>query len=136
MVSIFGRSDIPIGTGLSSSVALEIATLRALRVAFELDVSDVVLAQTAQRAEVESWGAGRNHGSDGVQSRLRTRGAVSRYALSVFRTDRIPPRLDLVVLDSGVAHQHAGGDDLTRPREADEAARQLGVTRLRDLSVG
>src|SRR4051812_31653920 len=50
------RSNVPIGSGLSSSAALEIATLRAVRAAFDLDITDVALAQTAQRAEVEFVG--------------------------------------------------------------------------------
>src|SRR5579859_2543575 len=45
-------SDVPLGAGLSSSAALEVALLRALREAFGLaDLDDVQLALLGQRAE-------------------------------------------------------------------------------------
>ena len=61
-------SNVPIGVGLSSSAALEVATLRALRTLLNVQLDDVRLAQLAQRAEVHACGrALRNHGSDGRQ---------------------------------------------------------------------
>jgi galactokinase len=50
-------STVPVGSGLSSSAALLVATMRALREAFALDLDDVTLARLAQRAEVEFVGA-------------------------------------------------------------------------------
>jgi galactokinase len=47
----------------------------------------------------------------------------------------LPPSLGLVVIDSGVAHQHASGDYVTRRRESEEAAKRLGVERLRDVPM-
>jgi galactokinase len=47
----------------------------------------------------------------------------------------LPDKLALVVINSGVAHQHAGGDYVTRRRESEEAAGLLGVKRLRDASL-
>jgi galactokinase len=52
-----------------------------------------------------------------------------------FERITLPEALELVVLDSGVPHQHAGGDYATRRRESEEAARALGVERLRDVGV-
>jgi galactokinase len=40
----------------------------------------------------------------------------------------------LVVIDSGITHQHAGGAYGTRRRESFEAAARLGVAHLRDLT--
>jgi len=130
------RSEVPIGSGLSSSAALEVATLRALRTAFELDLPDVALAQTAQRAEVEFVGV-----PVGIMDQMASSLASEHAALFLdtrslyFERIAFPSNFELVVLDSGVAHQHAGGDYVTRRREAEEAARQLGVPRLRDLSM-
>src|SRR4051794_1348088 len=39
------RSDVPLGSGLSSSAALEVAVLRALRAAFDLTLSDIDVAR-------------------------------------------------------------------------------------------
>jgi galactokinase len=130
------RSDVPIGSGLSSSAALEVATLRALRTAFGLDLPDVTLAQTAQRAEVQFVGV-----PVGIMDQMASSLAGEHEALFLdtrslyFERIPFPSNLELVVLDSGVAHQHASGDYVTRRREADEAARQLGVRQLRDVSV-
>ena len=42
----------------------------------------------------------------------------------------------LAVINSGVAHQHAGGDYRTRRAESERAAALLGVPALRDVGVG
>jgi galactokinase len=129
-------SEIPIGSGLSSSAALEVATLRALRAAFDLALPDVDLARIAQRAEVEFVGV-----PVGIMDQMASSLAADHEALFLdtrtlfFERIALPPALDLVVLDSGVAHRHAGGEYVARRREANEAARRLGVTRLRDISA-
>src|SRR5947209_5399251 len=50
-------SDVPVGSGLSSSAALLTAVLRALRTAFGLDLDDRSLARLCQRVENEFVGA-------------------------------------------------------------------------------
>jgi galactokinase len=128
------RSDVPLGSGLSSSAALEVATLRAIRAAFDLPLGDIELARAAQRAEVEFVGA-----PVGIMDQMAASLAGERHALFldtrslVFERIALPESLDLVVIDSGVAHQHVSGDYATRRRESEEAARRLGVGRLRDL---
>lgn len=127
------RSDVPVGAGLSSSAALEISTLRAIRAGFRLPLSDIDLARAGQRAEVEFVGA-----PVGIMDQMASSLAGERNALFLdtrtlaFELIPLPRGLDLVVIDSGVAHQHAGGDYVTRRRESEEAARLLGVDRLRD----
>jgi galactokinase len=129
-------SDVPLGSGLSSSAALEIATMRALREAFGLSIPDVRMAQLAQRAEVDFVGA-----PVGIMDQMACTLAGERDALFLdtrslaFEQISLPAELELVVIDSGVAHQHAGGDYVTRRRESEEAARQLGVSRLRDVDL-
>ena len=129
-------SDVPLGSGLSSSAALEIAALRAVRAAFELPIADVALARIAQRAEVEFVGA-----PVGIMDQMACSLAGEREALFLdtrtLKYERIPlpAGLELVVIDSGVAHQHAGGDYVTRRRESEEAARLLGVERLREVGI-
>src|SRR5687767_14406033 len=50
-------SEVPLGGGLSSSAALEVALLRALRTALELPLDDLALALLAHRAEHDFVGA-------------------------------------------------------------------------------
>jgi galactokinase len=129
-------SSVPLGSGLSSSAALEVATMRALRSAFALDIDDVELARIAQRAEVEFVGA-----PVGIMDQMAASLADERAALFLdtrtleFERLPLPSQLELVVINSGVAHQHAGGDYVTRRRESEEAARMLGVERLRDVGL-
>src|SRR3954454_8092846 len=49
-------SNVPSGAGLSSSAALEVALLRALRKAFDLELTDVRLAQLGRAAETDFIG--------------------------------------------------------------------------------
>ena len=127
------RSEVPVGSGLSSSAALEIATLRALRAAWDLPLSDVELAQIGQRAEVDFVGA-----PVGIMDQMASCLAGERSALFLdtrslaFEHLPLPASLELVVINSGVTHQHAGGDYVTRRKESEAAARLLGVERLRD----
>lgn len=129
------NSDVPVGSGLSSSAALEVAVLRALRCAFDLPLDDVELARLAQRAEVEFVGA-----PVGIMDQMASSLADERAALFLdtrtlaYEPVPLPSRLELLVIDSGVAHQHAGGGYSIRRRESEEAARLLGVTKLRDAS--
>jgi galactokinase len=48
---------------------------------------------------------------------------------------RLPDTLELVVINSGVAHEHAAGDYRTRRAECVEAAARLGVPELRDCDA-
>jgi galactokinase len=129
-------SSVPLGSGLSSSAALEIALLRALRSAFDLDIADVPLARLGQRAENEFVGA-----PCGVMDQMACSLAEDRVALFLdtrsLEFDRVPlpSGTDLVVVNSGVTHHVAGADYATRRRECEDAARQLGVPQLRDLEV-
>ena len=50
----------------------------------------------------------------------------------VYESIPLPDTADLAVVDSGIAHQHAGGDYATRRRESFAAAAALGVDYLRD----
>ena len=130
------ESDVPPGSGLSSSAALEVALLRALREAFGLDLDDVELALAGQKAENEFVGA-----PVGIMDQMASNLADESTALFLdtrdLRYEKIPLPADaeLVVIDSGVSHQHAGGEYRTRRQEVERAAELLGVQQLRDLDV-
>ena len=127
------ESSVPLGSGLSSSAALLVSLLRALRTALDVAIDDVRLARMAQRAEVEFVGA-----PVGIMDQMACSLASEGVALFLdtrtlaFERITLPPSLQLAVVNSGITHQHAGGDYVTRRRESEEAARQLGIERLRD----
>ena len=129
-------SDVPVGSGLSSSAALEVGLLRALRTAFALDLDDVRLALIGQRAENEFVGA-RVGVMDQMAASLADEGTALFLDTRSLAYERVtlPADVELVVLNSGVAHDHAAGDYNTRRGECERAAALLGVAQLRDLTA-
>jgi galactokinase len=129
-------SDIPIGAGLGSSGALGVALLRAAREAFGLSIEDVAIAQLAQRAEREIVGS-----QAGIMDQMAASLALENEALFLdcrslaFQRIPLPPEVDLVVVHSGVTHQHSAGEYNERRRQCEEAAKALGVPELRDTST-
>jgi galactokinase len=129
------RSDIPPGAGLASSAALEVALLRAIRDAFGLSLDDLSLALVAHRGENDFVGA-----RVGTMDQLAA--SLGRQGEALFidtRTNEVQPipfpsSMALIVIDSGIAHQHATGGYNARRTECEDAARLIGVPALRDAT--
>ncbi len=130
------RSTVPLGSGLSSSAALQVAILRGLRDLFELTLDDVTLAKLGQRAEVDFVGA-----PVGIMDQMASSLAQPGVALFIdtrslaYEQVHLPADTELAVINSGVAHNHAAGDYRTRRAECERAAGLLGVPALRDLGL-
>jgi galactokinase len=133
------RSDVPLGGGLSSSASLEVALLRAIRAAFDLDLDDLRLARLGQVAENDFVGA-----RCGIMDQMSASLADAHAALFVdtrsldYRRVPLPAAADLVVIHSGVAHRIAEGHGVqseynARRADCEQAAALLGVPQLRDL---
>jgi galactokinase len=102
-----------------------------------LDMDDVSLAKMAQAAETDFVGAPVGVMDPMVCSLGRANEALFLDTRTLHTTRvPLPPSIELVVIDSGVKHQHANGEYVTRRRESFEAARLLGVEHLRDLGPG
>jgi galactokinase len=127
-------SAVPLGSGLSSSAALSVSLLRALRRAFALALHDVDIARIGQRSENEFVGAQVGI-MDPMAASLADEGTALFLDARSLRFERIPlpAGADLVVLHSGVAHNHAAGDYNSRRAECERACTLLGVGQLRDL---
>jgi galactokinase len=129
-------SAVPLGSGLSSSAALSVSLMRALRSAFGLDLDDVRIARLGQRSENQFVGA-----MVGIMDPLAASLADEGTALFLdsrtlqFERVPLPAWAELVVIDSGVAHNHAAGDYNTRRAECERACALLGVGQLRDLGA-
>ena len=129
-------SNVPLGSGLSSSAALEVALLRGLRDLFGLALDDVKVAQLGQRAENDFVGA-----PVGLMDQMAASLADEHAALFLdtrtlqYETVPLPQGTALVVLNSGVSHSHASGDYRTRRAECEQASALLGVEQLRDVGV-
>jgi galactokinase len=129
-------SRVPLGSGLSSSAALEIALGRALRQVFHVPLDDVALAVAARRAETDFVGA-----PVGIMDQMACSLADTSGALLIdtrtleYSAVPLPSSAALIVIDSGVTHKHAGGEYRTRRQECSEAAVALGVAELRDVAM-
>ncbi len=132
---VYVHTSLPVGAGLSSSAALEIAMLRALRTLLGLPFDDVTLARMAQRAEVNYAKV-----NCGIMDQMASSLADQEHMLFIdartldHRLQRLPPDSELIVIDSGVPRTLAGSKYNERRAECDEAARQLGVAALRDVA--
>lgn len=134
-LKIHVSSEVPMGSGLSSSAALEIAVLRALRRMLGLTLDDVVLAILAQQAEIRFA-----HVNCGIMDQMAASLAdcSNMLFLDTRSLDRrllpLPADSELIVIDSGVARTLATSKYNERRAECEEAASLLGVKALRDAT--
>lgn len=135
-VNIYVTSTVPIGVGLSSSAALEVATLKGLRSLLNLPIDDVQIAQIGQQAEIQY--AGLNCGiMDQMASSLADTHSMLFLDTRTLerRTLELPAGGEILVIDSGVHHELAAGSGYNQRRaQCEEAARLLGVKALRDIT--
>jgi len=127
-------SDVPINVGLSSSAALEVATLRALRALCGVELGDVEIARMAQRAEIEYAGV-----RCGIMDQMASSLAGLDRALFLdtrslaTRPVPLPEHSAILVLDSGLPRALAGSAYNRRRQECEAACRALGVASLREV---
>ena len=128
------ESQVPLGSGLSSSAALLIALGRAIREAWSLAIEDVDLAVLARKAETDFVGA-----PVGIMDQMACSLAPADGALFIdtrmlsYEAVGIPAGAELLVVDSGIRHEHVTGGYRQRRAECEAAAAALGVRSLRDL---
>ena len=132
-LNAFISSTVPSG-GLSSSAALEVATLRALRDLYGLELDDVALALRGVQVEHEFVGV-----LCGVMDQMASSLADTKTLLLIDtrslerRAVPLPPNSEVLVLDSGVPRRLAESGYNERRAQVEEASRLLGVTQLRDV---
>ncbi len=132
---VYVRTDLPVGSGLSSSAALEVAMLRALRTLLGLPFDDVALARMAQRAEIAYAKV-----NCGIMDQMAASLADTGHMLFIdartlaYQLHQMPTDSDMIVIDSGVPRSLAASKYNERRAECDAAAGQLGVPSLRDVT--
>ncbi|MEH2171834.1 galactokinase [Nostoc sp.] len=134
-LSVYVKSSVPMGSGLSSSAALEVATLRGLRQLLKLPIDDVEIAQFAQQAEIHYAGV-----QCGIMDQMASSLADTEHILFLDtrtlerRVMPLPENAEILVIDSGVPRTLATSGYNQRRAECEEAARSLGVKALRDIT--
>lgn len=129
-------SDLPVGSGLSSSAAIEIATLRALAALTGVTLDPVEAAQTARGVENGFIGM-----PCGIMDQFTV--SVGTPGSALFLDTRtlahepapLPPGHSFIVIHSGVSHKLATSGYATRVAECKAACDALGVAQLSDLGA-
>lgn len=135
------RGDVPLGAGLSSSAAIEVATGFALldQSGFSIDLRD--LAQVCQKAENEFVGARVGIMDQFVSCHGRAAHALLLDCRSLeYRLVKLPPGIRLVICNSMVKHEIGSSQYNVRRAECEQGVRTLrevlpGIRALRDVEL-
>jgi galactokinase len=128
--------DVPVGAGLSSSAALELATARAFAGLGGLAWEPVAMARLAQRAENEWVGV-----NCGIMDQLISAAGRSGHALLIdcrslqTRAVPLPPEASVVVLDTATRRGLVDSAYNERRAQCEAAAKLFGVGALRDVGA-
>lgn len=133
-------SDLPIGAGLSSSAAVELAFAVAWQAAADWQLERMQLAQACQFAENRYVGVG-----CGLMDQFACAHGVARHALLFdlrtlsWQPLPLPPETAIVIADSGVRRNLAASEYNQRRKECEQAVELLkqqlaNIHSLRDVS--
>ena len=139
--SLLVRGEVPIGAGLSSSAAIEVASALALLSLNCAKLSLPEVAQLCQRTENQFIGA-----RVGIMDQFVSCLGKAGHALLLdcrsleFKLIPIPDGLRLVICNTMVKHEHSSGAYNRRREECDEGVKLLsqwypGISALRDVSI-
>jgi len=127
-------SDVPVGAGLSSSAALEIAVARVALAAAGATLEPRELALLCQRAEhvhagtpcgiMDQWCVAHARSGEAI---LLDCGALA------WQPVRLPAGLRIEIADSGVRHRLRDGGYAARRADVEAAAQALGLVHLAEL---
>ncbi len=135
------ESEVPIGAGLSSSAAIEVATALALAELAGASPDRGQLARLCQRAENEFVGA-----RVGIMDQFVALHGQKDHALLLdcrsltFESLAIPDSVKLVISNTMVKHELASGEYNRRRADCEEAVRRLStalpsIRALRDVNL-
>jgi galactokinase len=129
-------STVPLGGGLSSSAALEVATATLLEVVTGKKLEPIEKALLCQKAEHEFAGM-----PCGIMDQfISTLGKENHLLLldcRSRRTELVPmsdPTVAVLIINTNVKHELTGSEYPTRRKQCEAAAQALGVPSLRDAT--
>jgi len=135
------HSEVPVGSGLSSSAALEVASALALQSLSGKTLPLKQIAKLCQSAENEFVGA-----HVGIMDQFVSCFGKEGHAVLIdcrsldFQLVPIPPAVDFVICNTMVKHELSGGEYNERRAQCEEGVRVLskfypGIKALRDVSA-
>jgi galactokinase len=129
------RGDVPIGAGLSSSAAVEVAAACAFAAVAGWEPEIVPTALACQRAENQWVGVG-----CGIMDQLVCLAGRKGHAVLIdcrslqWQLVPLPAKLAVVIMDTATRRDLADSEYNTRRSQCEQAARELGIRALRDVS--
>jgi galactokinase len=131
------ESSVPVGGGLSSSAALEVATATLIEAMTGTTLGLAPKALLCQKAE---------HDFAGVPC-----GIMDQFASTMCQVDHlmlldcrsqqveqipfVDPNITVLIINTNVKHELSGGEYGERRGQCESAARKLGVSSLRDVTL-
>ena len=140
--AVFG-GNIPLGAGLSSSAALEVATALALGAIYGIEKDKTTLAKICQKAE-NTWAGCPCGLLDQASSLYGKAGALvkSDFRFCKFENVDMGPAVAFMMVKSNAKHALVDGAYASRRQACEEAAKYFagilkkgGVTHLRDVTM-
>ena len=129
-------STVPLGGGLSSSAALEVCTATLVEAVTGKTIDPVEKALLCQKAEHDFAGVPCGI-MDQFISALGREGHLLLLDCRTRKTELVPmddSSVALLVINTNVKHELSGGEYAERRAQCEEAARNLGVKSLRDVT--
>ena len=129
-------SDVPVGSGLSSSAALEMGVGAAFSAVSGFPFDGVEMARLGQKTENEWVGA-----NTGIMDQMISANGHEGYALLIDCRDLstqpipLPEGTTVVIMDTMTRHSHTESGYNARRASCEKAADYFGVSHLRDVSL-
>jgi galactokinase len=139
--NILVASEVPLGAGLSSSAAIEVATGAALLRESGSEIDRLELARLCQQAENDFTGA-----RCGIMDQFVSCHGQASHALLLdcrslaFELVKLPPGIQIVICNTMVKHELGSSEYNLRRADCEEGVAKLqkllpGIRALRDVSV-
>lgn len=128
--------NVPQGAGLSSSAALEVVIGQTFKVLYQLDISQAEIALNGQQAENQFVGC-----NCGIMDQMISAQGQANHALLLdcrsLATEAVsmPTDLTVMIINSNKQRGLVDSEYNTRRQQCEQAAAQLGVKALRDVTL-
>ena len=135
-LDVFLHSTVPLGSGLSSSAALEVCTATLIEAVTGKTIDPIEKALLAQKAEHDFAGVPCGI-MDQFISALGREGHLLLLDCRTRKTELVPmsdPAVALLIINTNVKHELGSGEYAKRRAECEAAARTIGVASLRDAT--